>query len=177
MRYLLSILVLILIHGSSWAQCSDTDKKALEAFDRAWSKAGQDGDRNALSAIYADDYVGFPTMQAKTPAIAATMATFEQNKVNPAAAAQNETDHYMIACTPTTATITHRNKTFQPTANGGKGATSYSRSVHFLERRNGKWVVVSGAGGPLSDSDFLRYIEMDWIRAVKARDYDCSKRT
>ena len=173
MKWILAITALLM--GASFAafgQCSDTDKRALEAFDKAWTKAGQDGDRNSLMAIYADDYAGFPTMQAKGPAIEATMATFEQNKANPAAAARNETDHYMIACTPTTATITHRNRTFQPTANGGKGATTYSRSVHFLEKRNGKWTVVSNAGGPLSDSDFLRYMEMDWIRAVKMRDYD-----
>src|SRR5688572_6239069 len=100
MRYLLTTLMLVSFAGIASAQCSDVDKKALEAFDKAWTKAGQDGDRSALTAIYADEYVGFPAMQAKGPAIEATMTTFEQTKANPAAAAKNETDHYMIACSP-----------------------------------------------------------------------------
>lgn len=29
------------------AQCSDADKKALEALDHAWSEAGQKGDKAA----------------------------------------------------------------------------------------------------------------------------------
>ncbi len=42
--------------GYAFGECGDSDKKALEAFDRAWGDAGVKGDRAALMAIYADDY-------------------------------------------------------------------------------------------------------------------------
>ena len=37
--------------GFAFGECSDADKKALEAFDRAWGMAGEKGDRSALLAI------------------------------------------------------------------------------------------------------------------------------
>lgn len=162
----LMIAVTFLAAASVFAECSDADKKALAAFDAAWTKAGQNGDKAALMAIYADEYVGFPTMQLKSQAVEATMATFERNKITPPTD-KSSADHYMIACTPLTATVTHRNVTVR-----ANGETVYGRSVHFLEKRNGNWVVVSNAGGPLSDSDVLRYMELDWIDAVKSRNYD-----
>ena len=146
------------------AQCSDADKKALEALDKSWSAAGQNGDKAALSAIYADDYVGFPAMEVKASAINNTMRTFERNKANPPTS--NTTyDHYMISCTPVSATITHRNTTVTKT-----GSTTYSRSVHILEKRGGKWQVVSNAGNALDDNAVLWYLEQDWNDATPKRD-------
>jgi len=150
------------------AQCSEADKKALEAFDRAWGVAGQSGDKAALMAIYADDYAGLPDMSGKASTIDETMATFERNKTNPPNS--NTTyDHYLITCTPNSATITHRNTTVRKGADG-KPETFYGRSVHFLEKRNGKWVAVSNAGGGLTDSDTLWYLEQDWNNAAMKRD-------
>ncbi len=157
-------ILLAAMFSSAFGQCSNADKKALEAFDRAWSAAGQNGDKTALTAIYADDYVGFPAMQAKASAIDATMATFERNKANPPTS-NTAYDHYLISCTPTGATVTHRNTTVS-----NSGSTTYSRSVHVLEKRGGKWQVVSNAGGGLTDSDVIWYLEQDWNDALMKRD-------
>ncbi len=145
---------------SATAQCSDGDKKALEALDRAWTTAGQKGDRAALNAIYADDYVGFPGMQGKAAAVDATMDTFERNRRTPPTTTTTA-DHYLIMCSPVSATVTHRNTTV-----AANGTTTYSRSVHILEKRGGKWQVVSNAGNALDDSSIIWYLEQDWNDAV-----------
>jgi ketosteroid isomerase-like protein len=152
------------------AECSDADKKALASFDGAWGKAGQSGDKATLMTIYADDYIGFPGMQSKTAAIEDTMRTFEHNKANPAGADKVTYDHYMVSCTPMTATVTHRNTIWTPNGDGGKPGTFYSRSVHFLEKRNGNWQVVSNAGNDLDDYATLWYLEQDWNNAVWKKD-------
>lgn len=139
---------------------------ALEAFDRAWSAAGEKGDKAQLMNIYADDYVGFPEMETKTSAIEGTMTTFERNKVNPARANKTTHDHYMISCTPTTATITHRNTVWTPMGAGGKPETYYTRSVHFLEKRGGKWHVVSNAASDVDEYGMLWYLDKEWNTAT-----------
>lgn len=152
------------------AQCSDADKKALRDFDLSWSKAGQSGDKTTLMAIYADDYTGLPGMQSKTSAIDATMRTFERNKANPDGADKVTYDHHIISCTQNTATITHRNTVWTPNGAGGKPETFYTRSVHVLEKRGGKWQVVSNAGSGLDDYDVLWYMEQDWNDAIVRKD-------
>src|SRR5688500_15759722 len=102
------IMLLAITAGTVFAECTEGDKKMLEAFDRAWGAAGQAGDKAMLMAIYADDYMGLPDHENKTATIDSTMKTFEKNKTNPN---PNKTSHdvYRITCTPTSATITHRN--------------------------------------------------------------------
>ncbi len=176
MKKILSITVLIFACSfAAIAQCSDADKKALEAFDRAWSVAGTGGDKAVLMNIYADDYVGMPGMQSKTAAIDATMATFERNKTNPS---QDKTtyDHYMISCTANSATVTHRNTVWTPMGEGGKPETFYTRSVHVLEKRGGKWQVVSNAGNGLDEFAVLWYLEQDWNDAVWKKDTEWFKK-
>ena len=151
------------------AQCSEADKKALEAFDRAWGTAGEKGDKNALMNIYADDFVALPAMTGKMTAIDDTMKTYERNKANRAMADKVTHDHYMISCTPSTATITHRNTIWTPNGSGGKPETLYSRSVHVLEKRNGKWQAVNNAGHALDEYMTLGYLELDWNNAVLKR--------
>lgn len=169
MRYIFGFTILVAAaFGTAFGQCSDADKKALEAFDVAWTRAGSGGDKAALMAIYADDYVGFPAMVGKVAAIDTTMATFERNRANPPSA-NTTADHYMISCTPVSATITHRNSTTTKGADG-KEWTNYSRSVHILEKRGGKWQVVSNAGNSLDDSAVLWYLEQDWNNALMKRD-------
>lgn len=167
----ISILFLIAAMAISVAaECSDADRKALEAFDHAWGKAGQDGDKAALMALYADDFVGLPGMQGKAATIESTMKTFERNKANPAGADKTTYDHYIISCTPVSGTITHRNTVWKPVGEGGGPQTFYTRSVHFLEKRGGKWQVVSNAGSGLDDYDVLWYLEQDWNDAVLKKD-------
>ena len=151
---------------SAAAECNDADRKALEAFDHAWTVAGQSGDKVKLMTIYADDFMAFPGMSGKAAAIDGTMATFERNKANPAGANKSTSDHYRISCTPTTATITHRNTVWTPDGAGGKPETFYSRSVHILEKRGGKWQVISNVGNDLDDYAVLWYLEQDWNDAV-----------
>lgn len=173
MRYLVYALFLIVLSAmSASSNCTEADRLALIKFDKDWTDANAKGDRNLIASFYADEFTVFPTLTGKQNAIDAAIRTAEQNRLNPQAATRTTADHYMFSCTPTTATMTHRNVIFQPTANNGKGATTYGRSVHFLEKRNGKWVAVANAGGPLSESDILRYMELDWIDAVKKRNFD-----
>jgi len=169
-RIFLMFIVALALTGSTFGVCVDTDKKALEAFDHAWSEAGDRGDRAALMTILADDFTGMPAMINKTQSIEGTMAAFEQNKANSQNRDQVSSDNFMIACTPMTATITHRNVVTTKNGTGGKEETYYSRSVHFLEKRGGKWQAVSSANHGLDDYGVLMYMEHDWNNAYKKRD-------
>ncbi len=156
--------------GYAFGECAIADKKALEAFDHAWSDAGDKGDRTALMNILADDFTGLPAMINKTQSIEGTMRAFERNKANPQNRDQVSSDNYMISCTPMTATITHRNVVTTKNGTGGKEETFYSRSVHFLEKRGGKWQAVSSANHGLDDYGVLMYMEHDWSNADVKRD-------
>jgi ketosteroid isomerase-like protein len=165
------LLVTVAAFGVAFGQCSDADKKALEAFDHAWGAASVGGDRATLTGIYADDYMGLPGMQDKAAAIDAAVKASEKNKANPNPDKVSY-DNYIISCTPNTATITHRNTIWTPEGTGGKPETFYTRSVHFLEKRGGKWLVVSNVGGGLDDFGVLWYLEHDWNNAAIKRDKD-----
>jgi len=145
------------------ADCSSAEKKALTDFDHAWGAASTAGDRAALEQIYASDYMNVApgNIDNHSDTIDNTVRDAERNKgtVQPAIAY----DNYIITCTPVTATITHRN-TITTTADG-RERVNYTRSVHFLEKRNGRWQVVSNAGGPLGDGAQVAYLEQDWNEA------------
>jgi len=171
MKRLLTIFVVVLTFSiSAFGECSDADKKALEAFDRAWGKAGETGDKAALMNIYADDYVGLPAMMGKAATIENTMKAYEKDKANPAMADKVAHDLYLITCTPNTATITHRNVITTQIGAGGKPETFWTRSVHFLEKRGGNWQVVSDARHGLDDYAVVGYMELDWANAIKTKD-------
>lgn len=173
MRYFVGTLIITAaMFGAAFGQCSNADKAALEAFDRAWGVAGETGDKAALMNILADDFVGLPGMIGKTASIENTMKGFEANKKNPNPDKVTH-DHYYISCTPMSATITHRNTVWTADGEGGKPETFWTRSVHFLEKRGGKWQVVSNAGGGgLDDYGVLWYLEQDWNDAVAKQDKD-----
>lgn len=154
---------------SAIAQCSDADKTALEAFDRAWGEAGEKGDKAALMAIYADDYFGMPGSQSKTVTIDNTMAAFERNKTNPT---PDKTSHdvYRISCTPNSALVTHRNVVWTANGAGGKAETFFTRSVHTLEKRGGKWQVVGNSGNSLDEYDTVEFLEQAWNDAFWKKD-------
>lgn len=168
-RYALltAVVALSFLGGNVFGECSDADKRALEAFDRAWGDAGQRGDRAAMTAIYADDFmdtnVAGPTN--KTQSIDSAVRQAERDRANPATVSKVDHDYYVISCTPNSALITHRNVITSP-----DGKKSYSRSVHALEKRNGKWVVVSNAGHPVGDAGQLLYMEREWTEADLKRD-------
>ncbi len=171
MKHIFLILALtVTFTGYAFGECSDADKKGLESFDRAWGEAGTKGDSSALMAILADDYMGLPAMQNKTQNIEAATAAAERNRANPNMADKISHDNYMITCTPNSAVITHRNIITTKNGAGGKEETFWTRSVHFLEKRAGKWQVVGNAGNALDESAILGYMERDWNNADINRD-------
>ena len=123
------------------------------------------GDRAALMNIYADDYMGLPGQQGKAAAIDGAVKAAERSKKDPNPDKVTY-DHYIITCTPNTATITHRNTVWTADGTGGKPETFYTRSVHFLEKRGRKWQAVSNAGGALDDYGVIWYLEQDWNDAI-----------
>jgi ketosteroid isomerase-like protein len=170
MKRILAAVSILFAAAPAFAQCSDADKKALEAFDRTWGDATTRGDRAALQAIYADDYqgLGFAANQGKTAAIDAAVQTADRNRANPAETPRIVYDSYSIACTPNSATITHRNVVTVKV--DGKDQTFHTRSVHILEKRGGRWQVVSNAGHPLDDQGVLAYMEREWNDAALKHD-------
>ena len=162
--------MLLLASPIVFGQCSDADKKNLEAFDRAWGESSRGGDRAALQKIYADNFMGLSAtgMVNKTQSIDAAIKQAERDKANPQGAAKVTHDYYMITCTPKSATITHRNVI--TAQNDGKDSTFYTRSVHVLERQGDGWQVVSNAGHPLDDAGVLLYMEQEWNDASKTGD-------
>ena len=171
MKTILLMALTIAFTVSAAAECTEDDKKALIAFDHAWGDATRAGDRAALMNIYADGFTGLPGMQNKTAAIDGAVTAAERNKSNPNAD-KTTYDHYLITCTPNSATITHRNTVWTANGTGGKPETFYTRSVHVLEKSNGKWQVVSNAGHGLDEFDVIWYLEQDWNDAIKNKDKD-----
>lgn len=162
-------LLSVLAAAPARADCSATDRAGLEALDREWSEANRRGDRAHLESLLGDDYAALSLWGTtdKAIAIANAMAQAERDRVS-ATASRATTDYYVITCSPTTATITHRN-----VVTSGQGAderTSYSRSIHFLEKRSGRWNVVASTNAPVNDAGVLAYLEADWNEAWKNRD-------
>jgi ketosteroid isomerase-like protein len=170
MRLILAVVSILFAAAPAFAQCSDADKKALEAFDRTWGEATTRGDRAALQGIMADDFVGLgpAVTQGKAATIEAAVQAAERNRANSAEAPRTVYDSYSIACTPNTATITHRNTVTVRV--DGKDQTFHTRSVHVLEKRSGRWQVVANAGGGLDDAGVLAYMEREWNDASLKHD-------
>jgi ketosteroid isomerase-like protein len=172
MRVVLTAVAIVsFVSGSAFAQCPEADQKKLEQLDRAWSEASDHGDRAQLQGIYADDYAGLSVngSMGKAQTIDTAVRDSERARTSAKPAPKVVHDYYMIGCTPATATITHRNVI--TTMVEGKDKTTYSRSVHFLEKRAGSWQVVSTAGNPLGDAAVVLYMEREWNDADLARDF------
>ena len=162
-NFISTVVLTVLMAGAANAVCTDAEKKGLEAFDRAWAKAGETADRSALNRIYADDFVSMPNMLGKA-------ATIENTVAAAAGGPSGETlhDRYMFGCTKNTATITHRNIIKDMGADGTM-ETFWTRSVHFLERNVGSWQVVSSTSHEMDDYMMIGYLDMDWNDAVLSR--------
>jgi len=172
MRALLSAVVVVVAASSpAFAQqCSDAEKAKLEEFDKAWSEATRRGDRAQLQSIFADDYAGATPngTQDKTTTIDAAVRAAERTRASGQSPPPTIYDNYVITCTPNSAVVTHRNAT--TTTVNGREQTSYTRSVHVMEKRGGRWQVVGNAGHPLTDAQVLLYLENDWNDAAKKKD-------
>lgn len=169
-RILANTLLILSAATAAFGQCSEADKQRLMVLDKSWGEASQRGDRAFLQNLYADDYMNtsLAGTLSKAQAIENAVREAERRRANPQAADGLSHDHYVITCTPNTATVTHRNVI---TAKAdGKEHRFYTRSVHFLEKRGGEWKVVSDAGGPLNDAGQLLYLEMEWADADQRGD-------
>jgi ketosteroid isomerase-like protein len=151
-------------------QCSEAEKMRLQEFDKTWSEVTRRGDRAQLQAIFADDYAGATPngTQDKTTTIDAAVRAAERTRASGQTPPPTVYDNYVITCTPTTAVVTHRNAT--TTTVNGREQTAYTRSVHVMEKRGGRWQVVGNAGHPLTDAQVLLYMENDWNEAAKKKD-------
>ena len=151
-------------------ECTNAEKVRLQAFDKTWGDAATSGDRAQLQTIYAADYYG-ATLNGtddKTSSVDAAVTAAERTRASGKSGPLTTYDNYIITCTPVTAVITHRNST--TTSVNGHDETSYSRSVHVMEKRAGRWQVVGNAGHPLSEANVLLYMENDWNEASKKKD-------
>ena len=169
-RLVAAIIVGMAASSTASAQCSDADKKTLEDFDRAWGAATTRGDRAYLQTVYADDYTGatLTGTVGKATSIDDAVRQADANRTNPIGVPRLSYDNYIITCTPNSATITHRNASTSTVS--GREQTTYSRSVHVLEKRGGRWQLVGNAGHALTDAAVLLYMENDWNEASKKRD-------
>jgi ketosteroid isomerase-like protein len=170
MKGFIAAAVILLAAAPAFAECTDAEKKSLETFDHAWGDATNKGDKAAMATFFADDYQGFVATgtQNKTAAIEASSRAAEWNRANPADAPRPEYGSYNFSCTANTATITHR--TTITTRVDGKDQVFYNRSVHFLEKRNGRWQAVANVGGSLDDAGVLAYMEREWNEAARTHD-------
>lgn len=165
---LITVLTSMTLLGTAFGQCSDADKKALEAFDRSWGAATQSGDRAALERILADEFRAIPGTASKTQTIDNAVRNAEANRDNPQPGNSVTWDNYIVNCTPVSAMITHRNVVVSN--DDGKETTTWTRSIHQVEKRGGRWQVVSTTGHPLDDEATLFYMDQDWTAANLRRD-------
>jgi ketosteroid isomerase-like protein len=120
--------------------------------------------------MLADDYVAIPGMGTKQLDISGWVANYERNKANPPDDQPAVSDRYIINCSRNSATITHRNIFTSNDGPGGRETTTWFRSIHVLENRNGNWQVVSNMGHPMDDQMALFYMDQDWTDANRRRD-------
>ncbi len=164
----IAALLSVVASAPAFAQCTEAERTTLASFDKSWGDAGLRGDRAFLENVFAPEFMAVNIIGTanKATSIDGTIRDAERNRTNPQPVAVP--DRYVISCTPLTATITHRNTV--PAPAGSSAAPSYSRSVHFLEKRGGKWQIVSTTGHPLNDQQQLAYMEQDWNDAIKRHD-------
>ena len=169
-RFLVAALMFVAASVTAYGQCSDADRKKLEEFDRTWGDAARRGDRAVLATMYADEFMNVSLLgtQTKAQVIDNQVKQAEEDRANTQNAAKVGHDNYVITCPGNTATITHRN--IITTMHDGKERTQYSRSIHFLEKRGGKWLAVSSTGHGLTDANVLTYTEQEWNDADIKRD-------
>lgn len=165
----LAVLAMTFAAASVSADCPPAEQAALVKFDHDWGDAAMAGDAAKLGAMLADDFRDLSPDGGDGKA--ANIAANVKNAAAPQAADAPKavSDNYIIQCSASSATITHRS-VFPYKDDVGKPQSWYRRSVHTLEKRNGQWVVVATMAAPMHDSDVLRYLERDWAAADVAKD-------
>jgi ketosteroid isomerase-like protein len=171
-RFLLVIILAAVSAGSAFGQCSNADRQALEAWDKALGEASRTGNRAFMESAHADEFRSLSpsgVMLTKAQSIENAIQDSERNRTNPQLAPNLKYDFYDITCSGNTAVISHRNVATIKQSDG-KEETQYSRALHFMEKRGATWVVVSSAGHPLNDFAKLAYLEREWNEASKNND-------
>lgn len=140
--------------GSAHAACSAADQAALEKLDHDWSDAATRGDRQALEALYSDDF------RDLTPGGGGNKQTAINAAVEGAGSPQPVSDHYAISCNGDSALVTHRNVFTE--GEGDDAKKYYARSIHHFVREGGRWRVLGNAGHALTDADVISYIDLEW---------------
>lgn len=162
-KFVAAVLMTALCALAAFAECTQEQIAALEKLDRDWATWGDNKNKAELEKLYADDFRNITPL-----AITGKKQAIEDTMNAPATPAGQEImfDRYMITCTPTTATVTHRNTV--KTMKDGKHSMAYSRSVHFFEKRNGRWQVVSSTGANMADDASVAVnTEFDGAKAYK----------
>lgn len=163
-------LVIFAATALAFGQCSDSDKRMLQDWDKKLGDAGRAGDRAFLQSAYADDYSGLAPWGAvnKTTTIDNTVKAAARSSATSQGTPTVKYDYYDITCSGDLAVMTHR--TASTASPDGKERTTYSRSVHILKKRSDGWQMISNAGSPLDDGGILLYMEREWNDASKSRD-------
>lgn len=177
MKTLLGIAFGLLASGGAQAACSAAAQAALEKFDRDWSAAGRAGDRAAMAAFYAEDYLDLQpgAVSGRDHALDGAMRDAAALKASGKPAPDLHHDFYQIHCTPNSALITHRN--WGVAGEGAQARTWNTRSIHHLEKRDGRWVVVGNATHPVSDEQVVGWLDLEWNQAELANDTAWFERT
>jgi hypothetical protein len=175
MHALIATMGIGLLFAGAAQACSEADQAALEKFDRDWGAAATAGDRARLETFLAPGFVDLApgALVDRKTSLDATVADAAEAKAAAEQAggtAEPEPNHdfYLINCTDRSALITHRNWGERGEAAGG--GIWMTRSVHQLEKIDGRWKVVSNATHDLGDEQYLGYLDLEWNLAELAGD-------
>jgi hypothetical protein len=141
MKPILSAVVLVL--GISSIAVGQYRKGSVEdqliRLDKAWTHAELKGDKKAVGAMIADDYVGTTqrgAIENKTQYLASVVPNADMVKA----------DEYKVTIYGNTAIMTHRG-----TVSGVRNIQF--RSTHIWMKRGGKWKIVAHHGSQIAPPD------------------------
>jgi ketosteroid isomerase-like protein len=173
-QILMAVLLIALSLVAVAAECTEAQTKAFEKWDRDWSKYSDEGNRAELEKIYADDYVGIGYVSLN-PDNKKKIIDDDVKDVGSNPNVKASTHSFLITCTPNTVTITHR--ITRGTTTNGEENTSWGRTTHVLEKRNGNWQAVTSIGPPVTaDGEVLFSLLLDGSQALMDRDLDWFKK-
>jgi hypothetical protein len=141
MRQILSVVVLVLAISSialgQYKKGSVEDR--LIQLDKAWTLAELKGDKKAVGAMIADDFVGTTQrgeIENKTQYLAGVTPNADNVKA----------DEYKVTIYGNTAVMTHRG-----TVEGVRNIQF--RSTHIWMKRGGKWLIVAHHGSRIMPAE------------------------
>ena len=141
MKLILSTVILVL--GMSSLAAGQYKKGSVEdqliQMDKAWTFAELKGDKNAVEAFIADDFVG-TTQRGEIENKAQYIASVVPN------ADSVKADDYRVTLHGNLAIMTHR-----ATVEGVRNIQF--RSTHVWKKRNGKWQIIAHHGSQIAPPD------------------------